>query len=64
MTEPTDRSIPAVMMTRHSPNALMAIQENALSTLKMLVAVRNVLVVTLRKTTIANKMSAMPISCP
>ena len=56
--------MPAVMMTRHIPNALIAIQENARRTLKMLVAVRNVLVCILKNTIMISRITVIPISCP
>ena len=62
ITEPTDRSMPAVMMTRHSPKALMAIQEKARRMLKRLVARRKVVVTRLRNTTMAARMRNTPNS--
>ena len=41
ITEPTERSMPVVMITMHWPNALMAIQEKERRLLKMFVDVRN-----------------------
>jgi hypothetical protein len=62
ITEPTDRSIPAVMMTMHSPKAAMAIHEKSRRMLEMLVLFRKVSVEMDRKTIIASRMRNTPNS--
>ena len=63
ITEPTERSMPAVMITMHCPKALMAIHEKARKMLKMLVLVRKVSVYKDRKTPMASRIRTMPNSC-
>ena len=62
ITDPTERSIPAVMMTIASPNAAIAIQEKARRMLKMFVDVRNVSVYRVRKAISASRIKATPNS--
>ena len=63
IVEPTDRSIPAVMMTRISPKALIAIQEKARITLNKLRLVRKLSVWRGRKSPITINTRKMPNSC-